>query len=135
LKDLRAVKEACRELGLTFVEGRKTYAWYGASVGDTALPEGITREQLGHCEHVIQVPGAGYEIGLVKNPKTGGFRLLFDYWGPGKKIVDTLGGQGVPKLIQAYGICKATIEAKARGYLVTRQPGKNGSVNLILTQV
>ncbi len=34
IKDLAALKQAAKDLGLEFRENQKTYRWYGYSVGD-----------------------------------------------------------------------------------------------------
>ena len=64
IKDLEALKTACKRMGFEFREGQKTYQWYGRWVGDSPMPEGVTEEELGKCNHAIHVPGAKYEIGL-----------------------------------------------------------------------
>lgn len=150
LTDLDAIKEACRVLGLTFKAGQKTYQWWGSSVGDYPLPEGFTKEDLGKCEHAIGIPGTTWEIGLARprvapgqQAKTPGLRMLFDYFGSwGKPIVAAVGGTPNGKggydnlggkFLQEYAIAKATIEAKRRGYIVRRQPAKNGSVQLVVS--
>lgn len=135
IDDIPALKEACRELGCTFVEGAQEYAWYGTSVGDTPLPDGFTADMLGKCQHKIQVPGAGYEIGVVRNPKGRGFVLLFDYWGPGYPILEKLGGEQLPKLKQAYGVARAMAVAKRRGLSVRKVISSTGAVTLQMTGV
>ena len=47
LKNLEALKTACKNLGLKFNEGQKKYNWYGRSVGDYALPNGYEAKDLG----------------------------------------------------------------------------------------
>lgn len=133
LNDLESIKAACKELGLVFVEGKKTYAWYGHSAGDYPLPEGFTKEDLGKCEHVIQVPGAGYEIGLARAKNGQGWVVLFDFWGPGRPIIDKLGGEKLPKFFQSYNVNKTEHEMKKRGYQTQRQVAKNGAVNVLVS--
>ena len=72
VKDLGTLKQACTRLGLKLTEGKKTFKWYG--------------QEEGHCDHAIRVPGATYEIGVIK---TGGlYELQCDYFesGVGKAI-------------------------------------------------
>jgi hypothetical protein len=78
IKDLQSLKEACRELGFKFQENQKSYKWYGRWVGDSPLPEGITEDQLGICDHAIKVPGALYEVGIVSKGES--YILLYDDW-------------------------------------------------------
>jgi hypothetical protein len=120
LRDIEAVKRACAELGLEFKENQKTIKWFGAIIkgmeyrgADAASNAGIAEENYGKCDHAIGVPGSKYEIGLVKNPATGGYKVYYDYWDDGsgtcgKAIQDKL-GQGCEKLIESYSTHKCTI--------------------------
>src|SRR5437016_6251552 len=95
ITDLEALKRACDELGLTFKEGQTTYKWFGQWVNDyhgedAAYKSGIDPKDYGKCAHAIGVPGSGYEIGVVKLPN-GNFTLIYDFFGPGRKIMETLG--------------------------------------------
>lgn len=135
IDDLDALQAACLELGCQLVRGQKTFTWYGRSVGDYPLPAGFTAADLGHCDHVIRVPGSGYEIGVCKNKQGRGYTLLYDFYGSGRGevITEKLGGEKLPKLVQAYGINRATMAAKKLGHTVQRVAGKNGAVNLVIT--
>ena len=57
LKDLDALKAVCAALGLEFRENQTTYRWYGRHVGDFPIPEGLTKADLGRCDHAIAVKG------------------------------------------------------------------------------
>lgn len=133
LTDLEAIKATCKELGLVFKQSQKTYRWYGHSVGDTPLPAGFTAAELGHCEHAIEVPGAGYDIGLARAKDGNGFVMLFDYWGPGQPILKAVGGEKANRFVQLYGVNKATLAARKLGHSVTRSVAKNGAINLTIT--
>lgn len=134
ITDLDAVKATCRELGLQFLQGQKTYNWYGYSVGDYPLPDGFTKEDLGHCEHAIGIPGTTWQVGLAKPRNGKGYRLLFDFYGTqGRPILEALGGQQAHKFCQLYGVHKATLAARKLGHSVQRTTGKNGAINLVLT--
>ena len=80
IKSLDALKAACENLGFTFKENQKHYKWFGSWVGDYPMPEGFSAEELGHCEHAIAVPGANYEIGVVKAKTHPGYQLMYDFW-------------------------------------------------------
>lgn len=140
IKDLSALEQACKELGLEFVRNQKHHAWYGKWVNDynakdaAYINAGIKPENYGKCEHAIKVPGSGYEIGVYNNPKGPGFILAYDNYGTGQVILQKL-GSGLEKLKQGYAVCKASIEAKARGWMVSKQALGNGSVKLVLTGV
>jgi hypothetical protein len=111
IKDLEALKTACQRLGFNFREGQKTYQWYGRWIGDSPLPEGITEEELGKCDHAIHVPGAKYEIGIVKKGKY--YLLLYDSWVKGglEKHI----GKGAGILKQIYAVEKIRLEARKKG--------------------
>lgn len=109
IKDLTALKKACKTLGIEFKENQKTYQWYGKFMYDTPLPEGLKVEDLGKCDHAIRVPGSKYEIGVIKQKE--GFRLIFDYYGrSGGIIEDTCGGRNLGKIKQQYTL--ETIKAE-----------------------
>lgn len=133
LTDLEAIKATCKELGLVFKQGQRSYRWYGSSVGDYPLPVGFTREDLGHCEHAIEVPGAGYDIGLARAKDGAGYVMLFDFWGPGRPILDAVGGEKANRFVQLYGVNKATLAARKLGHTVSRTVQKNGAITLTIT--
>ena len=64
IKDLKALKLACEQLGFDFMENQKEYRWYGKWLGKQPLPAGITEEELGKCDHAIHVPTGVFEIGV-----------------------------------------------------------------------
>jgi|SRR5579884_1968719 len=140
LKDLEAVKAACKELGLTFHEGQKTCAFYPTEAGAQQHP----------CDHAIGLPVGDYkmELGLTKQAN-GTFSLVGDnllqlahtddsgdYWC--KRIfgreTNPLGSK-FGTFIQHYAVHKATIEARKRGYMVNRVAGKNGAIQLVVTGI
>ena len=81
IQSLEDLKLACRRLGFIFQENQQNYQWYGRSVGDYPLPEGITVDALGKCDHAIKVPECTYEIGVVKRGTK--YILLWDSWHAG----------------------------------------------------
>jgi hypothetical protein len=137
---IKALEAACKELGLVFVKNKKTFEWFGKWVDDYSaddaayLKAGINPEDYGKCLHAIQLPGCQYEIGVVNRPDGKGYTLIYDFYGPGRKIMTTL-GKGCEKLKQMYGVHKATIAAKQRGYMVQRQTLSCGSIKLQITGV
>lgn len=132
--DLAALASCCAEMGLTFKEGQRKYAWFGIHMGDYPLPKGMKAEDLGNCQHAIGVPTTKWEIGLVLDPATGGYSLLFDFFGPqGAPIVAAIGKKG-EKLLQRYGVVKATMEAEKKGYAAARSEKEDGSIELLLTK-
>ena len=114
IKDLEALKAACRRMEFEFREGQRIYQWYGRWVGDSPLPEGITEEELGKCDHAIHVPGADYEIGIVRKGKS--YILLYDSWIKGGLTKHI--GKDAGKLKQIYAVEKIRLEARKRGMKV-----------------
>lgn len=133
-KDLPAIQAACKELGLTFKHGQKTFRWFGRWMNDydaknAAYNLGIKPEDYGKCEHAIEVPGSGYDIGLVKNAATGAYKAVFDFYGTGRVIQDKVGA-GCEKLVQRYALCKMEAMAKQKGHVTQREQGKDGKIVL-----
>lgn len=126
ITDLEALKDACTAMGVEFVPNKKTYKWFGMSVGDYPLPKGFKADELGKCDHVVRVPGVNYEIGVVgaRNPdgsKAKGYTLLYDFYGrggthDGEKLRDKF-KTGLTKLVDAYSLEALRRQAKAKGYL------------------
>jgi len=112
IKDLQSLKEACKRLGFEFVSEQKTYKWYGTWVGDSPMPEGISKEQLGQCDHAIRVPGAEYEIGLVK--RNAKYLLLWDSWQNGG--LEAKIGKDGGLLKQAYAVASIQHMARLKNY-------------------
>jgi hypothetical protein len=145
IKDIDALRTAVTAMGCTLV-AKKTYNWYGHHVGDFPMPKGVTKEQLGHCDFAIQVPGARYEVGVVKTDA--GYTLAWDFYGGDTTQWDPKKGQGYQihdgqKLLKKFGdkLCllqqqysKAVVvkQAKAKGYFVRERLLPNGSLRLQL---
>lgn len=132
LTDLNAIKAACVRMGVEFVEGKTNYEWYGRHVGDHPLPEGMKADELGKCAHVIRLPGCSYEVGLVPNKQGKGFKLAYDFWGPGKKLQEKFGNT-MEKLVDAYSVEALKLKAKAKGYLSSEKVLPNGKIQLTVT--
>lgn len=130
LRDLAAVRAACAELGLTFKEGQKTIRCIGAWRGNDS---GIAKELLGTSDHAIEVPGSNYDIGLLLNPQTGGYRMYFDDWGHNGKAIQAALGKNGETLLKYYASNKTMIEAKKKGWLVTRTIKPTGEHKLQIT--
>ncbi len=130
VKSLDALKAACQRMGFQFVEGQKTYAWYGHWVGDYPLPKNTTVADLGKCNHAIRVPGAKYEVGVVEMPD-GTFILRYDFFSSGG--LDAKLGKGAGLLKQAYGIEAAKIAARRKGFSCYEQLQEDGkTIELVM---
>ena len=127
IQSLEDLKLACKRLGFIFQENQQTYQWYGRFVGDSPIPEGISIDDLGKCDHAIKVPECTYEIGVVKRGSK--YILLWDSWHTGglaKKI-----GPDAGILKQAYTIERIRHEAKRKKYQV-REIQNDQSMRLVL---
>jgi len=107
VKDLATLKRACDRLRLIMIEGQNTFKWYG-------------REE-GKCDHAIRVPGATYEIGVVKTGSV--YELRCDYYDAtiGKTI-----GQTGGLLKKAYAAERTKTEARRKGYTVIEKQTDSG---------
>lgn len=122
INDLGALKAAAERLGGEFVQSQTTYKWYETWVGDTPMPEGMTRADLGKCHHAIRFPKAAYEVGVVQRGSK--YQLLWDYWVDGG--LEPILGKNAGLLKQAYGVERARAEARKRGLTVHEQRTKAG---------
>ena len=114
IKDVQALRAACDELGLELVPNAKARGW----VGNTYTGE-----------YVIKLKGP-YDIAL--NKQDGAYGLTADFWdGHVEKEV----GKDYGKLLQLYGVHKASIEARKKGLSIHRQQKQDGSIKLVLMGV
>lgn len=127
--DLSAIKRACNRMGFQFMENRKTYIWYGKLVEPEKypLPLGITEAELGHCDHAIKIPGAKYEIGIVK--RNNSYMLLCDFWDT--KLKNAIGENG-GLLKQAYGV-EVIKEAVRKKHYSYNEKQVNSGIELTIT--
>jgi len=107
IDDIPSLAEAVQSLGCEFVEGQKSYAWWGVFVGDFPLPEGVKEEDLGKCNHAIKIPGCEWEVGVVESKTAPGtYNLLYDFFeGEGDRIHAKLGNK-LGTLQQRYALTR-----------------------------
>jgi len=111
--DLSSLKEACKSLGISFMENQKTFKWYNGS---------------GQCDYAIRVPDANYEVGIIKHKDR--YELQWDDYRPGG-LVEKL-GKSAGLLKQAYAVAKITKEARQKKYNIRHQSVDNG-IQLVLS--
>ncbi len=112
VKDLDALADACTELGVELVR------------------EGVARGYAGQTrtgDAVIKLHGP-YDIALNARDD-GTYTLTTDWW---NGHVENEVGAGYGKLLQLYGVCKATREARRKGYLTNRKTMPNGAIRLTI---
>lgn len=117
LATLAAAAKAC---GLEFVEGQKTFRWFGTHVGDYPLPKGFGREDMGRCEHALRVVGSdvAYEVGVVtRRDGKPGYALLFDFYAGGHGLMERL-GEKANRLSNHYIAQVAKQEMEREGFHV-----------------
>ncbi len=115
IKDIEALRSACKEMGLSLILNAEARGYY---------------ENKTKGDYVIKLKGP-YDIALNKQ-QDGTYGLTADLWnGHVEKEV----GQGYGKLLQLYGVHKATMEARKKGLSVLRRQQTNGAIKLILMGV
>ena len=112
IKDIEALRSACKELGLTVLQNAEARGY---------------SQQTRYGDFVIKLDGP-YDIAVNKQPDNT-LGLTTDWWsGHVEKEV----GKDFGKLLQLYGVHKASIEARKKGISVLRRQQPNGSIKLIL---
>jgi len=105
VRDLGILGQACSRMGLELVRDQKSFRWYG-------------KESF--CDHAIKIPGANYEIGVLK--KDGLYELNCDFFDCNlEKVIGSEGGL----LKQAYAVIKTRVEARKKGYSVLERKTEN----------
>lgn len=144
VKDLEALAEAARRLGLELIRGQQTYRWFGHSVGDYPypLPQGFTEQDLGHCEHAIRIPKNDqipehkqpYEVGVVRR-RDGrpGYTLIWDFFAGGYGLQKLI-GNGAANLKREYAAVVARKQAQRSGFAVREVRQADGSMRLFLSK-
>jgi hypothetical protein len=112
IKDIEALGLACTELGLSLLANAQARGY---------------AQQHTRGDHVIRLKGP-YDI-AVNRQSDGTYGLTTDWWaGHVEKEV----GQNYGRLLQLYGVHKATMEARRKGLSVRRQNQANGNIKLVL---
>ena len=115
IKDIEALRSACTELGL--------------AVKQNVEARGYASNKI-KGDYVIQLKGP-YDIALNKQPDSS-FGITADLW---EGHVEKEVGKDYGKLLQLYGVHKATLEARKKGLSVLRRPQQNGAIKLVLMGV
>jgi hypothetical protein len=140
INDLSCLKKAVEGMGGTFVEGQKTFTWYGRFLNDWRESGGKIAERaainrvdaanFGKCEHAIKIPGCRYEIGVIKSPDGKGYKLIYDEFGEGRKLVEWLGGETYGRVKQQYSAQVTKRQLSRQGYRVVTKQLSNGFVKV-----
>ena len=112
IKDITALRAAVSELGLQLLANAEARGY-------------ISNKTKG--DFVLRLKGP-YDVALNQQPD-GTFGLTTDWW---DGHVEREVGQNFGRLLQLYGVQKATLEAKKKGMTVLRRSQPNGSIKLVL---
>jgi hypothetical protein len=112
VKDIEALRAACKEIGLELVQNA-TARWFAS--------------QTLKGDYVIKLRGP-YDVALNRQ-QDGSYGLTTDWW---NGHVEKELGKNFGKLLQLYGVHKATMEARKKGLGVLRRQKTDGSIKLIL---
>ena len=119
IRNLDTLWDTCKELGLSVKLNQKHYKWYGYHVGDYPIPDGLTINDMGKCEHCIEVPGAKYDIGVIKDPyDKQHYKLIWDFWD--KNLPEIL-GKDAWKLRAKYKEKEALRAAKVKRKTIRKE--------------
>ena len=112
IKDIEALRSAVSEMGLQLIANTTARGFY---------------QQTLKGDYVIRLKGP-YDIAVNQQPDRT-YGLTTDWW---DGHVEREVGTNFGRLLQLYGVHKATIEARKKGLSVLRRPQPNGSIKLIL---
>ena len=112
IKDVPALREACRELGVELIENAVARGF-----------DGNTHKG----DYVIKLKGP-YDI-AANRQDDGTYGLTTDWY---DDHVETEVGTNYGRLLQLYGVHKARIEAQKKGYTVRRQTLADGAIKLVI---
>jgi len=142
IDDLSDLKRACCELGLEFMEDKKTFKWYGKVIGNYKQSNSVCingiwsknrdTKDYGRCEHAIGIKGSdvSYELGVVKSSDGIGYKLVYDNWRGGKGLEDVIGINAI-KLSREYSAQRVTSVAQRNGYrIVSREIDNSGNIRV-----
>ena len=107
IDDLEAIQQAARLMGGEFIEGKKTYKWYGRYVGDSTPPAWLTPDLMGKCDHVIKFPDINYEVGVLKVGDE--YKFVYDYWDG--QLKTKIGGADGAALAKNYADAKTQLDS------------------------
>lgn len=112
IKDVAALRSAITELGLELLQNSNARGY-------------VSQTMKG--DYVVRLKGP-YDIAVNRQPD-GTYGLTTDWW-DGHVAQEV--GANFGRLLQLYGVHKATLEARKKGMSVQRKPQPNGSIKLVL---
>jgi hypothetical protein len=115
IRDIDALRDACKELGLEVLHEAEARGYGGA---------------VQRGEYVIRLKGP-YDVSLNRQGD-GSYGLTADWW---DGHVESEVGKDYGRLLQLYGVHKASREARRKGHLVQRFQQRNGCIKLVITGV
>jgi len=116
LNDIDSIRDFCRELGLTIIEGGSVRHYYSTP---------------SKADYVISWEGTPYDVGLLKNKITGNYDLVYDSYGG---HVERKLGKDCCKLKQGATFHKIAKKAKGYGFFITRKDTEKGTTLVTLSR-
>jgi len=115
VRDIDALRAACTELGVTLESNTTARGYSGNKIKG---------------EYVIRLNGP-YDVALNRQ-QDGSYGLTADWW---SGHVAREVGENYGRLLQLYGVHKASREARTRGFNVRRIPVSDGGIKLVIEGV
>jgi len=115
VRDTEALRAACAELGVTLEANATARGYSGNKIKG---------------EYVIRLKGP-YDVALNRQ-EDGAYGLTADWW---SGHVANEVGENYGRLLQLYGVHKASREARMRGFSVRRIPVSDGGIKLVIEGV
>lgn len=111
IRDLDALRDACRALHLDLVEGGSVRGYF---------------ENMARADYRILIPGTKYEVGVIRQ-HDGSYALAADFW---DGSVERALGSGFGRLLQEYALKVIEKQARNRGKFVTATREKDGRIRV-----
>ncbi len=135
VSDLDALEAVLPAFGAELMRGQTTHRWYGRFLNDwnsgrAAAQQGMDPKTFGTCDHAIRLKGGtnqDYEVGLTARADGTGYDVVFDTWGPGRRLEAAM-GQDLGQLRGAYRVEYATRKLRKRGLRVSQHVNSKGQV-------
>lgn len=141
IKDIDALKDACSELGLDFMEGQTRFKAH-ANEGEG---QGVIHAIRVGSDKLTELQSTNaeinrrdiYEIGICPAGKDRegneqpGFKMLWDTYCGGNGLMMAV-GPNAGLLKQTYGKYVAMKSARKQGFSVTEQKLENGAIKLVM---
>jgi hypothetical protein len=127
-RDLDALREALKEMGMTLGGKGKVKFYFSASGGSSA------DKNLEDCDYTCEIPNSRYGLGFKKQAD-GSLKLICDeevltgLYGRNESARKLMGEKGI-KLWERYAVAGARMQARRKGYRMAESRLKDGSLQI-----